>query len=297
MRNIIFNLISIVCLSLFWAPAFAQQESDANKIPTLPDAKILFKEIWGEVWPTDVDVEPIYNPQAFSLKSHYQYLITVPVRVSADSFYAVKNVQGTLHWMQPIDAMLVAVVDLPGGKWPTNGAPTVEAYSPSAIPRNCDLQGLPGDGSENGPLPNEVNEIFLPNIDSPNQLPLHLFNVETTWIEGYAGGGGSFVVQQLLEWSSDVRYNHQIFWRACSPRGYDKLLAGDWNPNGTRDHHEYSGSWAWKFVHQTGPYPQWKLELFEGNRAKTPVARWSTDWQSKGAYTIDYYNVRTPTDF
>lgn len=294
-RKFAFSVAAII-LSCVFPVVAAHQNVVENKSPKLPESKILFRDIWGQDWPSYVQAEPVSRPSAFKLQERDRYLISIPVKISADSAYRIGYTSGTLHWISPVDAMLVAVVSLPGGEWPTNGKPVVAAYSSSAIPRNCELAGLPGDGSEDGPLPNDVKEIFLPNGDAPNQSPLHFFNVETTWFEGYAGGGGTFSVQQMLEWSSDYRYNHEIFWRACAPRSYNKLLARNWNSDGTRDHHEYSGSWTWRFVRQK-ENSQWKLELFEDGRGKEAAASWSADWQDLGPFTIDYYNVRTPTDF
>jgi len=65
----------------------------------------------------------------------------------------------------------------------------------------------------------------------------YAFGVRAGWSEGYAGGGGHF--EALYLFRVDGKALRVVFAR---PMTFDKLIAGDWHKDGTRDHDEYDAS-------------------------------------------------------
>lgn len=63
------------------------------------------------------------------------------------------------------------------------------------------------------------------------------FGVRAGWSEGYAGGGASF--EALYLFMQDGETLRVVF---AAPMMYMKMIAGDWNKDGTRNHDVYDGS-------------------------------------------------------
>lgn len=63
------------------------------------------------------------------------------------------------------------------------------------------------------------------------------FGVRAGWSEGYAGGGASF--EALYLFRVDGEALRVVF---TAPMMYYKMIAGDWNKDGTRNHDMYEGS-------------------------------------------------------
>ncbi|TAL89627.1 MAG: hypothetical protein EPN46_10455 [Candidimonas sp.] len=65
----------------------------------------------------------------------------------------------------------------------------------------------------------------------------YAFGVRVGWSEGYSGGGASF--EGLYLFHIDGAKLRVVF---AQPMMFTKMLAGDWNKNGTRDHEESDGN-------------------------------------------------------
>ena len=63
------------------------------------------------------------------------------------------------------------------------------------------------------------------------------FGVRAGWSEGYSGGGADF--EALYLFRIEGRALRVVFAR---PMAFYKMLAGDWNPDGTREHIESDAS-------------------------------------------------------
>ncbi|PWK33971.1 hypothetical protein [Cupriavidus plantarum] len=63
------------------------------------------------------------------------------------------------------------------------------------------------------------------------------FGVRAGWSEGYAGGGASF--EALYLFMQDGKTLHPVF---AAPMSFMKMIAGDWNKDGTRNHDVTDGS-------------------------------------------------------
>lgn len=183
--------------------------------------------------------------------------------------------------------MLVFIIALPDGRWPEQGKPQVLAYTSNPSDTFCGLGGLPG--TDLYAMPERLTVQRFAAL--PDRVFLHL---ETSWIEGYAGGGGRFAYQRLIELekprllSESISYREPqytvggetaLYERACAPAWYSQSLAGSWNKDGTRQHHEYYGEWRWQVVpsKKKGYAPELQLlDLTASSRKKAVVARWST---------------------
>lgn len=135
------------------------------------------------------------------------------------------------------------------------------------------------------------------NLDSPEDLsdaglpstwlrfdpaPYHLndshatFGVRAGWSEGYSGGGASF--EALYLFMQDGQALHVVF---AAPMMYMKMIAGDWNKDGTRNRDVYDGSNVLVISGRaTAGFKDIQLRERNGKWRKT--YRWS---EKDGAYT------------
>ncbi len=286
-----------LCLVLSCGAVFAAGGPSSGPVAIkTPASQEVFKTLWNAEIPSFVEFKG--EPVVFALKAQDQYLVTLPYSAQADASKLPRTssdaFESRLAWIAATTQMLAAVVKLPAGQWPTDGkAPVILAESTLAIDRDCALKGMPGSGSEDGPMPRSLEELFVPAATESTRI-LHFFRLETGWSEFYSGGGGSFAVQHMLEWSSDDRYRKEIYWRACAPANYSQMIAGGWNPDGTRGHNDYEGKWTWRFTRKAKPYPALLLQLFDADKKGKPVASWKTGWQDESPYRVDYYNLKAP---
>ncbi len=72
--------------------------------------------------------------------------------------------------------------------------------------------------------------------------------------EGYAGGGGSFEAELLI----DIGEGGVLRPVACYATNSYQMLAGEWNHDGTRQHHEYQSSWK-LVVDSRGRQREWPM--------------------------------------
>jgi hypothetical protein len=73
------------------------------------------------------------------------------------------------------------------------------------------------------------------------------FGVRTTWMEGYGGGYGQFDSLSLFRADGD-----RLVPILEVPIGVDRLIAGDWNANGSRGHDTYQASLFLRMVPGAG---------------------------------------------
>ncbi|MET3516161.1 tetratricopeptide (TPR) repeat protein [Pseudacidovorax sp. 1753] len=104
-------------------------------------------------------------------------------------------------------------------------------------------------------------------------------------MEGYAGGGGSFSYERWLYYSK----SGELRPVSCYQTAYSLLLAGDWRPNGVREHHEYNGQWRVQL--QTDPRQQWpqiqlipKVQFPAQPRLSKLRLRWSPEQNAYQAH-------------
>lgn len=96
--------------------------------------------------------------------------------------------------------------------------------------------------------------------------------------EGYAGGGGSFNGQVLLD-----QQGHTLVPVACHATTTYVMTAGEWNPDGTRQHDEYQAAWRLRPQAEQGPWP--RLQLQPETRGESEAwLKWDAD---KGHYVKD----------
>ncbi|MBE9608372.1 hypothetical protein [Chitinilyticum piscinae] len=222
----------------------------------------------------------------FALDKPDRFALVLPYSISLRE----KDGQGLLPYitfLPETPQMLVFIIALPDGRWPEQGKPQVLAYTSIPSDTGCALGGLPATGGN--PMPERLT------VQRFAALPDRVFlNLETGWMEGYAGGGGRFVEQRLIELekpallSAPIRYREPqytvggetaLYDRACAPAWYSQSLAGSWNKDGTRQHHEYYGEWRWEVVPSKNKGWSPKLQLLDltaSSRKKAVVARWST---------------------
>jgi len=119
-------------------------------------------------------------------------------------------------------------------------APLLIARTDSPVDRPTDWSRSNIDGPQALDNPPSIMPQRWTHFDfAPYQLRTgdHAFGVRVGWWEGYSGGGASFEALYLFQ--IDGSSLRAVF---AQPMGYFKDIAGDWHPDGTRDHHEYSAS-------------------------------------------------------
>ncbi|NHZ39440.1 hypothetical protein [Massilia aquatica] len=125
------------------------------------------------------------------------------------------------------------------------GAPTlVASYGrPYDIKTSWALRHVDGpredddapEARKNGLMPEQYRRFdFAPYKITPTETAIGL---RLGWSEGYAGGGADFEALALLRIDGD-----KLVTILSEPVAFQKLIAGDWNKDGTRDHDEYEGT-------------------------------------------------------
>lgn len=101
----------------------------------------------------------------------------------------------------------------------------------------------------------------------------YAFGVRAGWNEGYAGGFATFEALYLLR--IDGKTLHVAF---AQPMGFVKMLAGDWNKDGTRQHDASDGTNSLNLLTSyTDGYRDLQLREQRGKWHQT--LRWSSDKQ------------------
>lgn len=98
---------------------------------------------------------------------------------------------------------------------------------------------------------------------------------EVTRTEGYAGGGGTFTGEVLL----DVR-DGKLVPIACYALSRYQIFGGAWNPDGTREHPESFAAWRLVVI-PGGKWPKLRLRPTSSSTSGT-VLSWD---QNQGIYT------------
>ena len=96
--------------------------------------------------------------------------------------------------------------------------------------------------------------------------------------EGYAGGGGEFNADVLLE----VR-DGALWPVACHATDSYQMIAGNWNPDGTREHDEYQASWVLQPMAGQAAWPRLQLRALT-DQAQGAWLAWDAD---KGYYVAE----------
>ncbi|AOY01859.1 hypothetical protein BJP62_16245 [Jeongeupia sp. USM3] len=234
----------------------------------LPDSASLFEHYFGEV-PAfvrfDLEAGGQSEPLLFALPLADRALLVIPYRIELGY-----STQGRLDFGRSDTRLAVLMLAVTGEHWPA-AWPPVLARLTSPMPSNCELGGTPG--SEGLASPGSVNALQFKALPERRFLRL-----ETGWMEGYSGGGGRFVHQHLLEVSpasllaaslDEVRAQQRergegaLLFRACAPSWYSLSLAGRWNDDGTRQHHEYFAEWRWQVRPPNKKHDSPELQLIE----------------------------------
>jgi hypothetical protein len=133
-----------LCLVLSCSAAFAAGGPSSGPVAIkTPASQEVFKTLWIPYF-----VEFKGEPVVFALKAQDQYLVTLPYAAQADASKLPRTssdaFESRLTWIAATTQMLVAVVKLPAGQWPTDGkAPVILAGSTLAIDQDCALKGMP----------------------------------------------------------------------------------------------------------------------------------------------------------
>lgn len=100
--------------------------------------------------------------------------------------------------------------------------------------------------------------------------------------EGYAGGGGSFDAELLL----DLR-DGKLVPIACYAVSHYQMFGGEWNPDGTRQHPESSAKWK-RIIQPGGEWPALRL------KATTPGTPSATlIWNPQRGQYVGQVDVRS----
>ncbi len=90
------------------------------------------------------------------------------------------------------------------------------------------------DKNRDGLMPQQYRRFdFAPYKITPTETAIGL---RLGWFDGYAGGGAEFEALALLRIDGD-----KLVTILSEPVFFQKLIAGNWNKDGTRDHDEYEG--------------------------------------------------------
>ncbi|NHZ87587.1 hypothetical protein F2P45_00850 [Massilia sp. CCM 8733] len=90
-------------------------------------------------------------------------------------------------------------------------------------------------GQDSGLMPEQYRRFdFAPYKIAATETAIGL---RLGWNEGYAGGGADFEALSLFRIDGNKLVNI-----LSEPVSFHKLIAGDWNKDGTRDHDEYEGT-------------------------------------------------------
>ncbi len=102
----------------------------------------------------------------------------------------------------------------------------------------------------------------------------YAFGVRAGWHEGYAGGGADF--EALYLFVIDGKSLRVVF---AQPMAFDKLLAGDWNKDGTRNHDVSDAANALSILStMTGGYHDLQLREKAGGKWRRTF-KWSATQQ------------------
>ncbi|NHZ97551.1 hypothetical protein [Massilia sp. CCM 8734] len=126
-------------------------------------------------------------------------------------------------------------------------------------------------GRENGLMPEQYRRFdFAPYKITPTETAIGL---RLGWNEGYAGGGADFEALSLFRIDGNKLVNI-----LSEPVSFHKLIAGDWNKDGTRDHDEYEGTNVLSVLPSTSNgYADLQLRLLKGKSKQVFT------WDSKRA--------------
>ncbi|UOD28598.1 hypothetical protein INH39_24590 [Massilia violaceinigra] len=129
----------------------------------------------------------------------------------------------------------------------------------------------PPASGQKGLMPEQYRRFdFAPYKITPMETAIGL---RLGWNEGYAGGGADFEALSLLRIDGNKLVNI-----LSEPVSFQKLIAGDWNKDGTRQHDEYEGTNVLSVLPSTtNGYADLQLRLL-GSKSKQVFT-----WDSKRA--------------
>ena len=98
--------------------------------------------------------------------------------------------------------------------------------------------------------------------------------------EGYAGGGGSFAGEIMLDQRGD-----SLVPIGCHVQSRYQMFGGDWNEDGTRQHPESQAAWVLQVQPASGAHPaEWPQLLLMPVTRNTPAAR--LVWNIQAGYYV-----------
>ncbi|WP_321882992.1 hypothetical protein [Paraburkholderia bannensis] len=242
--------------------AQAQQQTPPSSMNTT----LLATQLTGEL-ATGV-VYPVANSAG-----HDWVMLTYPASVAPDasrySYYSLSTshaddnpaLLAVIHWTQPAgkaddDKPTATVLAMSSdalipGQTKDDSSNDSAAKSPSKKPLACVVPKSESEGSDPGVYSSYAQFRWLQLSAQHRVLAATL-----TRNEGYAGGGGSFSAELLLDISADG----ELSPIACYAVNSYQMIAGEWNQDGTRQHEEYQSGWKLVIAHGSRQaWPQLRL--------------------------------------